>query len=682
VPLNLIARDTRATLLSPTGDNPLQLRPRIISGEITNQREDLSGLLKTTATLTLSTGPLPSWVESLDPLLNPSRWARGSQLDIEIFDGTNWVVHPRGALTLLQVPAYNPGSPLQLQLGCDLTYLDQESPTTTVPRFEVEFGDTFRRDTAITHIATAIGLPPLEDEIEEYPLFFVPRNADGNYIRQLGELAYGAGGYYLWIDGLRQLRATKPIPTAAPTYIVSRATDAASFERRQGEEASAETVQVIGTGTGRLIVNVTDVARPSRPLQEGTILVQVEDPEADKQKITTTQLLPLSKLFPASDKFGEDNTLTPAVTTTTENKYDLDGILTEVIETQRSPRGYILPEFFEDDLTLTPAKEIRTTYIYEEGVTQSITRTTRQPIGLVNFDVANPLSPLVLTNEDSQDWEPKDDGYWLRIDSRFDLLSGNSDTTGTLDKNPPPEPIRKAPSTAEQETPLSGTATFDQPGLISAAYRRTRVYRSTITLTNPTAATELALLEGQLLYGRTLPATWVTAIPDLTSYQPFQIWQWEDSGLTTQYMPDAEVWAFDQTTATYGVDGLLTNLVLTDAEDTPYLQPPYSIPAAATLTSPSSIIASPDLQGIPLNLILSISSPSTISPSPDLPFILFEPLTLTSPSSIDADPGIAAPVLVGTITGTEATPDQQIVVVQPVTESLDYRDVTVVIPTP
>ena len=370
-------KTTRFTLRYADQTNPLVITLQVADSglAVRNVKFADQGLIKTFGTLTLTaqaignpSDPIPSGAESLDPRLNPDRWQRGAYLDVEIQENDEWFRFCRGALRILQqpIPPVYRGVPIEIEVGCDLAYLDSQDPPTGLAAAQRELltqyppnitdrgiVGTTPRTAAINRLGSLVGAPELIDalpgQIYRFP------NVDGSTIQQMGLLAL-AKRHYLWMDRNRNLRAVQLNPDRSPDFFLDVAGDSISYQPLQGAPIPPAKVEVVAHKTS---LNVSFRRRG------GDRTIEPEEPIA-RQRITSdgdddAGVVTVEKskgaLFPLA--YPGDLTLIPASRSETQDAYTTINnteVLTGRDTKTRAPKGLILPNIYNADTDLMDAR--------------------------------------------------------------------------------------------------------------------------------------------------------------------------------------------------------------------------------------------------------------------------------------------------------------------------------------
>lgn len=596
----------RVILSSSSGASPLEITSQLRILEVGNQRLDTSGLIKTTGTMKLAGVPINGGIgESLDPRVNPSRWALGSRVDVEIFNGASWVPHPRGALRILQnVKPSVFQEDIDIEVGCELAYLDtgENAQWPTRKYWGASLGAIV---TYVGGVETAGNinskpwriqsafLPDLRDvskadlinalgEGLDTPLTLIDaipgqfnylRNLDGSLIAQMGAVAYSAG-YWLWIDGDRLLRATSLNLTRLPDLVLSAVDGSLRYEVLVGGERPAQDVVASAPSTKRGSFTYNSwLSNREFTNPEGEN--ETVDVTGDENDSTVSTEKSLKELFPLG---STASTLINDTSTSVTNTYDAAGYLTKTVEEGQALKGVILPNLYaypaEGSTDLFPSSRKITDYEIIDGAVRSIRERFYEP-GVLVFPSAGAGETLVLSRSLTRSWDPYKDA-WLETTTEIDHKSGISTSFPRYDPNiAPPAPTLKP----EEEEEVEGTEEAEVG--FGGDLPRKRLHLKLSSPVNDAAELEaIAQREGAILYGRSYPAQWAIPIPAsyLENYTPFQAYRWEEpAGLLPRYVADNEVFTMDSSSSTVAAEGLLMGVDVPAGGGTYTLNPPYTL---------------------------------------------------------------------------------------------------------
>jgi hypothetical protein len=203
---------------------------------------DQSGLITFSGEIVLGK---PIGFESLDDRRN-TRWSRGNEIDVQIADTSNTLrPSPRGSKLFILDSAFDLKTrKLTLRVGDVFALLDFKEGKGDFSG--ICLGTSVSRTDVINRLLNAAGCPSLavSDTIPGFLNSPTPRVLEGNYLQQAGAIA-AAAGCFLWVDhGIPRASAidTKP---ASPLLTVDLTTQAALYDRLQGEQPS-QRVSVVG----------------------------------------------------------------------------------------------------------------------------------------------------------------------------------------------------------------------------------------------------------------------------------------------------------------------------------------------------------------------------------------------------------------------------------------------------
>lgn len=469
----------------------------------------------TSGTLTLHAYPVQPFTESLNPLLNTTRWARRNRVTIDIANSSGTLQrHPRGSLRILRTPK-SPSrtkTKLEISIGCILTQQDYRNPSGEDSA--VTPGTDTARHLVINSLAAKARVPALIDEILEWPINFPVSRLSGSYVQQMGQLAYAAG-YVLWIDKDEQLRATRIPDNPDPDFVFNVGEDESLFDVIDGQETPCEVVRATTTlpevkqtidPEPELYVSRTDEYSPSEvgfAYQSGMATAEPYSYRRIRQ--------PKGLLLP--DKYPNSPSLATALTERTYTRYQEteEGFLLYTKVNSRAPKGVVLPELYPGELQDIASQEVITSYVYVEGATVRIDTRTYEPQALIDPDNTNLVTKtsLGLSQHDTEKYTKTNKG-WVKSTYRRSYKKGESSTSSTSfsasGNNTPPAPEQRQQEFYIEEKQLSSKVEFGEvTGL--ANDERDRPFDI------PTAVSRqqlkyLAKLIGKRLWGQVQGCTW------------------------------------------------------------------------------------------------------------------------------------------------------------------------------
>ncbi|MEM9452441.1 MAG: hypothetical protein AAGA75_28530 [Cyanobacteria bacterium P01_E01_bin.6] len=435
--LDLTLRNYTVTISNADGTSSLDVTSLMLSCVASNRQLDESGLIDTTGNLVLTAFPNASFPESLNPRLNPTRWARGAQIDIRVANASGTLVrHPRGRLRILQVPRTpSPSNPiLEIPLGCMLSLQDYRQPPGEDTG--ITAGTSTSRTSAINTLAGLAGLGTLQDTIAEYPINSPLPRLSGGYVSQMGQLAYAAG-YCLWIDNQERLKAVRLPKTPTLAFEIKLGRDEAEFLPLDVNETPPKKIIVFSTYSkavqtqdppDELVVAADDVYEPSQTSLTKWTGMGTATP-------TSNQVVeqPLGLLMP--DQYPDNRGLETATETTVTEDYSLS---TELLESRttitKAPRGVILPTTYPGIRTLE--QSIKTIFVvdYQNGQVVRETDYTYEPYGTV-YPQGNSGNAILdatasdfteVLSEMSTTWWRETNKGWAKTESKRVFGTGNA----------------------------------------------------------------------------------------------------------------------------------------------------------------------------------------------------------------------------------------------------------------
>lgn len=529
-----------------------------------------TGLIKTTAKLMLAASPVVSPGESMNPLLNPARWARGNPVWVEYWDGSEWLTHPRGRLRILNPPGipHEGKTTLEIELGCLLEALDRRSPPEDSSG--IEPGSTGSLGGVLNALAARAGLPPLVDAVGGAIVH--PVLSDGGHVQTMGRLAWEFG-YVLWIDREERLRA-QAVPyldDETLDFVLSRGRDDFMVEPMQGTEDLVK--RVVATGVGQRYERVDNPSGVSWSRTGNTRYAIATQTKTElsgsiREPIrTTTTWTRAEYIFPVEQitiNEGTENEETidsptwclveiqnyPVQEETTKFRIQRSAIVKSSVTKETSQydlqsRGGKLRSRRKQELAIAYSvayyknniypvdvlvdKQVeREAYKYRifEGLVDEIETTTMvNRLSLTESDAASfpGDNALVDAYKKRQYWERRNKQDWQEVQADYSLLpseAANTSVSTSGGNSQPPQPDRVEAFT-RQEYPFSGECDFEAAG---AGVDDERTYEMKFSQ-GPSHCAQYATMEGTLLYARALTVTWGTSLRTefLEDYTPLKL---------------------------------------------------------------------------------------------------------------------------------------------------------------
>lgn len=597
MPVYTYGSTTRLTLSYADNTNPLNISLQLISLELSNDRISTSGLIKSSGSLVLTSTPLGgslnligNGTESLDVRLNPRRWKRGARLFVEVDIDGEWLPFCRGALRILQqpTPPIYTGESIQVDIGCELAYLDSGELPTDLRTIQNDLTQSFPpsigtdgitgnipRTNAINKLGELVGAPALIDEIPG-TLLRLP-SVDGSVIEQMGLIAL-AKGYHLYTDSLRRLRAVKLDPTRNADLTYNVATQTLEYRALQGEPSPPDKVEVTASkSVFKLSVRRGGDRSVQPPSGDDPPAREAISSSGGDDSATVTSEKNKGALFP--NAFPNDLTLVVASQSETQDTFTtIDGteVLTGREVVTRAPRGLVLPNVYNADTALMRARKEVWEWEVEDGQVVTETHVIYEPAQLVLPEESwadEDKESLVVSRQELRAWEPYKEGYAL-TESFTDVKTGESDAWVSYEANTtPPAPTIKASNEPEIE-PVTASAEYESE---EAEPQITRI-TARIQVDSDDDLQAIANIEGVLEHGRSQPAQWVVPLPSLfqTFYEPGLALQFtEPSGYVGRYLADGESFILTRDSTLYGAEGLFLGTV-TSESSVEILTPPFT----------------------------------------------------------------------------------------------------------
>ncbi len=594
-------------LAYPDGSNRITVPVTKFKTQDSHLGED--GLIKTTGLLSIPTSPIDGFAESLDPEINPLRFARGCQVISKIaYTPGSWIAHPRARLRVLKTPTALLGNEpvLEIQIGCVLSLLNYRklpSDDTEIPLGTYKF-----RYELIQALASKLGISSFGVYIEEYPINY-PILTEGGYVATMGRIAWDAG-YVLWINNQEELVSIKAgINPTRPDLRVKVGTQEVQVKAIAAEETATEIIRAVGVAP--------DVKATENPK---TIYAKSSDLEfnpSSRRKTVflgfgsnqvathTTQTQPRGRVFPAL--FPGSTRELRSLDHDTYWYYDSEpeGLLRYKKEKIRQPKGVIFPSQHPGNSSPTDAKEILTRYYYEDDATIRIEKLTYEPASIVSG-----IAPLYLGQEIrdyglalsewvTQAWR-LESGVWIQSSEVRKYKRGEQSRAETsfsgAGSTTPPAPERRTEPFNGEEKQFSGEVRF--PPIVGAGFQEIDREYDVHYPVSEEHCQDHARLEGTLLHGRQSRVNWILPVGRLYphTYKPLMIVDWTFiNGVVKRHMMDGVGFFHNATSGVFGGDSINFGQVKRRSppsgpppgENIPdpaeYLVPPFAI--AATLKS-------------------------------------------------------------------------------------------------
>jgi hypothetical protein len=604
--LDLASRIHRVTITQPDGSNPLDVTDLVDTLTLQNSRLDQSGLYKITGKLTLKAYPYSAFSESLDPLVNRSRWRRGNRIVIDVLqDDGSWLRHPRGAVRILKQPArpYRGRPYLEIEIGCDMALLDYRVPPNN--ETEINLGDATARDIIINRLAARAGLTPLLDAIPENPINYPIYRIDGGYITLSGALAYGAG-YVLWMNGLGQLRAKKiNLNPDAPNLTLDVLSDLSIFEPLQSVEIPPELVHVsthakrvkrvvdplpetsidysnslalFGEGSDRdqVIAQIQTVIYLGSASRNPTIIRLIKQPLGvllPKQYPGVTQLTVSEEIntsyFEGSARGYLHSKQTKLLQPLGVTQPDRFPGYTRKVLAQRSETLYSYLDIAPDPNTATQEQITEAT----AKATAQIEQSTYEQEGVVYPTSVNAITAttLTLSSRTVTRWTQINRGWQVFLTGRNNKSGGSTSSAGFSGSgnNQPPAPEAYDGELIMEDIVIAQDVKFPSAGGGDFGQRRREFEIAAGTVNNAKQLTAIGELIGMQIHGEELGMNFATAIdPFLSNYSPLQVIDVTEEPdeltgirLVSRYVIQGEAFVHDVKSTAMSADGICVGTV-------------------------------------------------------------------------------------------------------------------------
>ncbi|MGD1943201.1 MAG: hypothetical protein ACFB0G_18040 [Leptolyngbyaceae cyanobacterium] len=562
-------------VLVNNGTNDLDCSNIFGSLRISSNAWTQDGWWRPTAQLTLDANATAS--ESLDPRLNPGRWAPGNLVSISVDFGSGWVPFP-SRFKILKWPA-RPRGTVSLELGGDPTLLNNRALEGDAGG--ATYGTATNRKDLIDAVLSEAGCPPITsgDAFTAYPLPFSPeKKTGGSWIDYAGEIAWSANRV-LWQGGNGDIRVADFTPTALAAlsplvhYVVG--TNEADFVFAPPSDTPPETIRVVGT-TLELTDNANGIVGPITEDVDGVEVitkmtysgqgtnspVEIEEIQKPRNVVLPTQ--------------STSTSATVETETKTEETYSgVTGRLSQTVITVREPQGKVFPDrVFGSPFNLIDSVKTTITYTYnQDGV--MIRRQTK-------VERAKYLNQVALVDAQFIDekWTKRGDSYRpsrsvTNLDP--DLSSAPKiGKTGAKNSNPPATKYRP-PAKNKDEKEFTAEVTVASPTSGGYAAKLQVIKLPGGLCISEAQALEAARLWAMIRHGRQWPLNWAGDLVEtwFTNFSPVQGIDFTYQGVRTRHLVDALSFYFDQRSSSVGGSAIELGTVALDGTGTP--TPPYTI---------------------------------------------------------------------------------------------------------
>jgi hypothetical protein len=401
--INLSIRNYQITIAG------LDCTEGLVSFRGSDSKLDQSGLITFSGEIVLGK---PIGFESLDDRRN-TRWSRGNEIDIQIADQSGTLrPSPRGSKLFILDSAFDLKTrKLTLRVGDVFALLDFKEGKGDVSG--ICLGTSASRTDVINRLLNAAGCPAIaaSDSIPGFLNSPTPRLLEGNYLQQAGAIA-AAAGYFLWVEHGVPRASAITINPALPLLTVDLTSQAALYDRLQGEQPS-QRISVVGkaiyikqTGDRTEISSqelgpalLAGAKSDAQIIIKSTYTIDSFNRGSKTRKIQTFIQEPLGILFPDDKRYVgatalvdssyqeetyqyETNSPISGTSASTKCQQGNQGRLKKHSITISRPLGVVLREVFAtypesvevtNKAELTTAEETITTYEYDVGLVGSIT---------------------------------------------------------------------------------------------------------------------------------------------------------------------------------------------------------------------------------------------------------------------------------------------------------------------
>ena len=512
---------------------------------------DRSGLLGWDGTLELGGYPIAGFSESLDPRVNPSRWAPGTVVSVGVVYSSGTVALPiRLRILRSPQPPYPQSPNLVILVGDDTKLLNYRQPEGD--ESGVTLGTETTRTTVINSLLTAANASALTTAIAEYPLLApVQKLGTEGFIRQAGGFAAAVGRVmYQQANGDFVAPAINLTPSAFKVFTVGD--NEADYFPLEGDVPPA-TIRVTGTtfNVEENVANPPPITTEVRDPDEGNILVEdtrttitgkgtntfsIEERRREQAQLVFEELEGDTSMIVSRREVKTFN-----YSTLPENRGRL---LTEVIRVFE-PRGVTQPAEFPNDTTEDEATRTTITYLYNADFVVNEKRTiTQEQNGVIN-KVSSLSSNLVKTQLVNGErvfeyWQATGGGdYLYTVTGRtFGNNRKNTNRSGSEPGVKPEATQFRDPENYSEGSEVEGTASFAP--LAGDEFRGvpSPIVFPEGTLVSDAQAAEMALLYGKILQGARWPVRWVGELSSdwLSAFNPLARIDFVQGGIRRAYL--------------------------------------------------------------------------------------------------------------------------------------------------
>jgi hypothetical protein len=398
-----------------------------------------TGFLEITADLELL--PVIGAPESLDPQVNPERWARGNPVLIQIRDDSgDWIDHPQGRLNLLEEPEFpEPGAGITLSLGCILAKhngfeFDDDKTGVVV-------GTAENCATVAQRLLEANEIPTGSIDLGTWPYAIaIPKGKEenANFIGQAGGLAYSNDWRYLYQDIAGDVvDAVLDLSYAAPLVTITLGENDPSYLGIKVDRTPPNRVKVAGLGAASSeganpSVAVAEVTGDRSQFEEGVVSCPGTGVISRSRSVTswsesagivtyrteTVQSAPRSAVSVRPGLVSQPCDLIDWRKGVEVKRYDMavGGRLIDTVTTE-SQRRFTFTAKVEPRLSFAVIRETTITPYYSDSeVISKIVTEESQARGIIDPNTDDPLA-MVDARYSEVRWEQLGTQNWRKIES-------------------------------------------------------------------------------------------------------------------------------------------------------------------------------------------------------------------------------------------------------------------------
>ena len=584
--------------------------------------------------------------ESIDPLLNPTRWRVGQDVQIRPRNDANtaWLTVPWTHLKIVANPSRPGRGSLILELGCKVLWANQSKFDDD--RSGIIYGQAETSDVVGTRLLLASDVDAADINLGTWPYSVdrpIGKRGENSYLNQLANLAYANDWRYLHQNSSGQITAAEfSLASTGAISTVTRGQNDLVYEPNPDPERSAEMTKVAGLG-----YELGTIESPSVDIQDETINFNDLSPNSFGEGIAirtiTTQSFTTGakptrttrvQIFQAEALMFQ-NPVIPS-----QLRQFSDETETEYYEAgKQDPATARLTQRIRTKLqngrTLDPSDEIFNMREIEREQ-EDITYGSGEP--MERYQLTATQAAIVLDENAEDPWERitvEDlDFAWsehatgkfdrtdkakkplIRIRSNINRELANPDAlltkTRKYNRSQPNKPFDTQYFDAgidESETEFTGTANYIPPGGPSG-YEKERLYTVANGMAFSDAQMEiLAAKHRDLAIGRERGYAIELAINDALLQSPPlpEIDVMDVDGRTYTYKGDALTFEFLQTRATAGCSGIWIDGGYAKVANAQVDIPPFEVIVNITQTSFSQLVSIP-----PFEVIVDINRSVTV----------------------------------------------------------------------